>query len=129
MTTQRATSGSPYEKAFGFCRALRRGQHVFVSGTAPIAPDGTTATPGDAAGQMRRCCDIIVAAPAQLGAKPADVVRTRIILTDISKWDEVGRVHGDYFGEARPVTTMVEAKGLIRADWLVELEAEALLEE
>jgi len=100
---------------------------IAVSGTAPIAEDGSTACPGDAAGQARRCLEIIRDAIEQAGGSLGDVVRTRTFLTDASLWEEVGRVHGEFFGEIRPAATMVEVSGLVRDDWLVEIEADAIV--
>ncbi|MBD3222233.1 RidA family protein [bacterium] len=123
----RVTSASPYEELFGFCRAIRTGDRILVAGTAPIGEDGRTFAPGDAAGQARRCFDIIGHALAELGSSHADVVRTRMYLTSMQDWEAVGRVHGEVFGEARPVATMVGVASLIDPDWRVEIEAEAML--
>ncbi len=128
MEVDRVFSKSPFEIKFGFCRALRRGSLVHVAGTAPIGEDGTTVGVGDAAAQARRCLDIAVTAMAELGAKPEHVVRTRMFLTDIKYWPEVGAVHGEYFSAAPPVSTMVEVAGLIDPSWLVEIEVEAWLD-
>lgn len=127
MTRQYATSGSPYETQFGFCRAVRTGQRIIVSGTGPIEDDGST-TPGDAAAQADRCCALIVKAIAQLGGTAADVVRTRMYLTDIAQQDAVGAVHASFFSGARPAATMVGVAALCRPEWLVEIEAEAVVE-
>lgn len=127
MTRQYATSGSPYETQFGFCRAVRSGQRIIVSGTGPIEDDGST-TPGDAAAQADRCCALIVKAIAELGGTAADVVRTRMFLTDISQQDAVGAVHAKFFAGARPAATMVGVAALCRPEWLVEIEAEAMVE-
>jgi len=123
--TRRVHSGSPYEPRYGFCRALRVGDRVEVAGTAPIWPDG--ACPDDAALQTRRCLDIIVAALAELGAGPEDVVRTRMYITDAAYADAVGTVHGEVFAGAHPVATMVVVAGLLDPRWRVEIEAEALV--
>ena len=127
MTRQYATSGSPYETQFGFCRAVRSGQRIIVSGTGPIEDDGST-TPGDAAAQADRCCALIVKAIVELGGTAADVVRTRMFLTDIAQQDAVGAVHAKFFADARPAATMVGVATLCRPEWLVEIEAEALVE-
>lgn len=103
------------------------GDIIHVSGTAPIAPDGATAHPGNAYLQTKHCLEIIKKAIEDAGGKLEQVVRTRMYLTDISKADEVGRAHGEYFGDIRPASTMIEVKGLIRKDWLVEIEAECWL--
>lgn len=121
------SSASPYEKEIGFSRAVRVGNVIAVSGTAPIMPDGSTACPNDAAGQTRRCLTIIKDAIEQAGGSLSDVIRTRIYLTDASIWEEVGRAHGEFFADIRPAATMVVVKALLRDDWLVEIEADALV--
>jgi enamine deaminase RidA (YjgF/YER057c/UK114 family) len=118
-------SGSPFEAQVGFSRAVRVGDRVLVAGTAPIWPDGSC-LPGPA-DQARRCFEIIVAALAKAGAGPADVVRTRIYLTSADDAGEVGSVHAEYFGAARPVATMVVVAALLDPRWRVEVEAEAIL--
>jgi enamine deaminase RidA (YjgF/YER057c/UK114 family) len=119
------SSGSPFEAQVGFSRALRVGDRVLVAGTAPIWPDGSC-LPG-AADQARRCFEIIVASLAEAGASPADVVRTRMYIISADDAGEVGSVHADYFGAARPVATMVVVAGLLDPRWRVEIEAEAIL--
>jgi len=123
------SSQSPYENQIGFSRAVRVGRHIFVSGTAPIAEDGSTACPGDAYGQTRRCLEIVRDAIESGGGVLSDVIRTRIYVTDVSKWDEIAKAHGEFFADIKPAATMVEVKGLVRDDWLVEIEAEAIVEE
>ncbi len=123
------SSGSPYEKPIGFSRAVRVGNLICVAGTGPIAPDGGTACPGDAYGQARRCLEIIKQAVEEAGGKLEHVVRTRMSLTDISHWEEVARAHGEFFGEIRPASTLVEVRRFIRPDWLVEFEADCVIEE
>jgi enamine deaminase RidA (YjgF/YER057c/UK114 family) len=118
-------SGSPYEPVVGFSRAVVHGKHVFVAGTAPVMPDGE-APPDGAYEQARRCLEIIVAALAEAGARPEDVVRTRTYLTSADDWKDAGRAHGELFGEIRPASTMVVAQ-LLDPRWKVEIEAEALL--
>lgn len=125
MEIRRAYSGAPWEGEIGYCRALRAGEHIYVTGTAPVADDGTTVAPGDGYAQARRCLDIIAQALAELGARPADVVRTRMFVTDISRWADFGRAHREFFGDHRPATTMVEVRRLISPDMLIEIEAEA----
>jgi enamine deaminase RidA (YjgF/YER057c/UK114 family) len=123
----RRTSGtSPFEAAFGFSRAIRVGERILVSGTAPVEADGSS-TQGDAAAQARRCFAIILKAIEELGGSVADVVRTRMYIVDAADADVVGTVHGDVFGEVRPAATMVVVKALIRDEWRVEIEAEALV--
>lgn len=123
---QRTTSGSPFEDQFGFCRAVREGNRIIVAGTGPIDPDGQT-TPGGAGPQAARCCELIIAAIEDLGGSAADVVRTRMFLTDFADQAEVGAVHKRYFGEAKPAATMAGVPWLCGEDWKVEIEAEALL--
>ncbi len=124
---RRQVSGcSPYETAFGFTRALRIGDRIEVAGTAPIEPDGSS-TPGDAGAQARRCLAIIIAAIKELGGSAADVVRTRMYLVDAADADAVGTAHGEIFGETRPVSTMIVVRALLRDEWRVEIEAEALV--
>ena len=124
---QRATSGSPYEETFGFCRAVRVGNRIIVAGTGPIEDDGTT-TPGGAAAQAARCCELIIGAIEDLGGCAKDVVRTRMFLTDFADQDAVGAVHARYFGEAKPAATMAGVAWLCGDDWKVEIEAEALID-
>lgn len=123
---QRAKSGSPYEAQFGFSRAVREGNRIVVAGTGPIEDNGTT-TPGDAAAQAVRCCTLIVRAIEQLGGTAADVVRTRMLLTDSGDQDAVGAVHARFFGEAAPAATMLGVAWLCRPEWKVEIEAEAIV--
>jgi enamine deaminase RidA (YjgF/YER057c/UK114 family) len=123
---QRTTSGSPYEATFGFSRAVREGDRIIVAGTGPVEPDGST-TPGGVAEQAARCCAIIVAAIEALGGSAADVVRTRMLLTDPADQDAVGAVHARFFGAARPAATMAGVAWLCRPEWRVEIEAEAVL--
>ena len=122
------SSGSPYEPRIGFSRAVRVGSIVAVSGTAPIAPDGGVAAPGDMYGQARRCLEIIAKAIADAGLTTKSVIRTRVMLTDMSRWEEAARAHGEFFGEIRPASTFVEVKGLVHRDWLVEIEADCVAE-
>lgn len=126
MTASRATGPSPYEKLYGFSRAIRVGDRILVSGTAPVEPDGSS-TLGDAAAQARRCFAIILEALAELGGSASDVVRTRMFITDPADADEIGTVHGEVFRDIRPAATMVVVKALLRDEWRVEIEAEALV--
>ena len=121
---QRIASGSAYETSVGFSRAVRVGDRVFVSGTAPIWPDGTCVP--DVEAQMRRCCEIIVAALREADATPEDVVRTRVYVVDPSDQPAVGRVHAEVFGTAKPANTTVVAR-LLDPQWKVEIEAEAVV--
>jgi len=127
MTVRRIFSGAEWEKKVGYCRAVASGRHVFVGGTAPVAPGGGTFAPGDAAAQTRRCFEIIEAALHELGASLESVTRTRMFVTDISRWAEYGAVHSELFGAHPPATTMVEVRQLIDPDMLIEIEADAIL--
>ncbi|TAM90412.1 MAG: RidA family protein [Jatrophihabitans sp.] len=125
MPVQRVASGSPFESRYGFSRAVRAGDRVIVAGTAPIRPDGSVDP--DAAAQARRCFEIIGAALAEAGASFADVVRTRMFVTDAAHADAIGAVHGEVFGDVRPAATMVVVAALLDPRWVVEIEAEAVL--
>jgi enamine deaminase RidA (YjgF/YER057c/UK114 family) len=120
------SSGSPYEATVGFSRAVRAGEHVYVAGTAPVMPDGGN-PPADAYGQARRCFEIIAAALEEAGTSVADVVRTRVYLVRVEDFEEVGRAHGEVFGDIRPANTTLLAGGLLDPRWLVEIEAEAVV--
>lgn len=124
---KRVSSGSPFESRIGFSRAVRIGPFVAVSGTAPIANDGSVACPGDTYGQTLRCLEIIAGAIEETGLGLDSVIRTRVFLTDISRWEDAARAHGEVFADIRPASTFVEAKGLINPEWLVEIEADCVL--
>jgi enamine deaminase RidA (YjgF/YER057c/UK114 family) len=119
-------SASPFEPVYGYSRAVRVGNRIDVAGCAPIEPDGSS-TVGDAGVQATRCLTIIAEALAALGASPADVVRTRMYITDPADADLVGRAHGAMFGDIRPASTMIVIPALIRPEWKVEIEAEAII--
>lgn len=121
----RVRSGAPHEELYGYSRAVRVGPRISVSGTAPVWPDGSCDP--DPGSQARRCCEIILAALTDLGAGPADVVRTRMYVTDASYADAVGAAHLEAFGEAAPAATMVVVAGLLDPRWKVEIEAEGLI--
>lgn len=129
MTTERrrVSTGSPYEARVGISRAVRAGQIVAVTGTAPLGPDGKTVAHGDAAGQARRCLEIIGSALEGLGASFADVVRTRILLTRIEDWEAVAAVHAEVFRDVRPANIVFQVSRFIDPDWLVEIEADAVV--
>lgn len=126
MEFQRTFSGAPWEAKVGYCRAIRAGDHIYVTGTAPVTAAGRCYAPGDAYAQTTRCLQIIQKALADLGADLSCVVRTRIFVTDISRWGEYGRAHGEFFAAHPPATTMVEVKALIDPEMLVEIEADAV---
>lgn len=127
MTRKLVSSGSPYEKPIGFSRAVRVGNVITVAGTGPIGSDGETACP-DAYGQAKRCLEIMKEAIETAGGRIEDVVRTRMMVSDMRVWEEVSRAHGEYFSEIRPAATLVEVKGFVQPDWLVEMEADALVD-
>lgn len=120
-------SGAPWESVAGYCRAVRVGQHIMVSGTAPVGSDGQVEGIGEPYLQARRCIEIISEALAEAGAGLEQVVRTRMFVTDISQWQEIARAHKEVFGSISPATSMVEVSKLIDPDMLVEIEADALL--
>lgn len=122
------SNDSPFEREIGFSRAVRVGSLVAVSGTAPIADDGSPYAPGDLAAQTRRCLEIALDAAERAGANKSDVLRTRVMLTDIGRWQDAARAHGEFFAEVRPASTFVEVKGLIDPAWLVEIEVDCVIE-
>ncbi len=125
MERRRVSSGSPYEPIIGFARAVRVGDRVLVSGTAPIWPDGSCEP--DAATQMRRCIEIIATALEEAGARLTDVVRTRTFLVDAVDAEAVQRAHGEAFADIRPASTMVVVRAFLDPRWKVEVEAEAVI--
>ncbi len=125
---QRHFTNTKWEPKVGYCRALRAGQTIYLSGTAPIAADGSTFAPGDAYAQACRCFEIIKDTLVAMDSGLHQVVRTRMYVTDISQWEAFGKAHQEFFGEHPPVTAMVEVKGLIDPDMLIEVEAEAFVE-
>ena len=125
MSDERVASGSPYEQTVGFSRAVRSGRHVYVSGTAPIWPDGSCDP--DPEVQAKRCLEIILEALGEAGAGAEHVVRTRMFITDAADAEAVGRAHAAVFGEVRPAATMVVVAGLLDPRWKIEIEAEAIV--
>lgn len=127
-TRKNISSGALWESKVGYCRAVRVGPYVMVSGTAPVAPSGELVGAGDAYAQARRCIEIIATALDEAGAGLADVVRTRMFVTDIEQWPEIARAHREAFGDIMPATTMVEVSRLIDPGMLIEIEADAVIE-
>jgi enamine deaminase RidA (YjgF/YER057c/UK114 family) len=124
--THRISSAMPLERTFGYSRAVVAGDRVFVSGTAPVMPDDADPPP-DAYGQARRCLEIVLAALSEAGGGPEHVVRTRMYLTRSEDIEEVGRAHGEVFGDVRPATTGIVVAQLFDPRWLVEIEADAII--
>jgi len=125
--SKRVSTGSPYEPIIGLSRAVRIGNVVSVAGTAPLDANGRTLGQGDPAAQARRCFEISLLALEQLGARKEDVIRTRILLTRIEDWRAVGEVHGEFFRDVRPASTMMQIGRFIDPDWLVETEVDAVV--
>ena len=129
MAFRRVFSGAPWEEAVGYCRVLKAGNLVFVTGTAPVAEDGGVFAPGDSLAQARRCLEIIRDSLGELGVGMDSVVRTRMFTTDIDRWEDYGLAHREVFGDHPPTTTLVEVSRLIHPDMLIEIEADAFMEE
>ncbi len=127
MERKLVSSSAIYESMIGFSRAVRVGPHIAVSGTAPIAPGGGTACPGDLYGQTMRCLEIIEKAINDAGGKREHVVRTRIMLKEMHGWEAAGRAHGEFFKDIRPASTMIQIVQAIDPSWLVEIEADAIV--
>lgn len=123
---QRVHSGAPWESIVGYCRAIRVGGIIAVTGTTSINADGSVHAPGDAYEQTRRSLEIIERALRELGVDRRCVIRTRMFVTDISRWQDIGRAHGEFFAGCPPATTMVEVRALIDPQMLVEIEADAV---
>ncbi len=126
---KRVFTVTPWEKKVGYCRALRAGDHVYVTGTAPVDTDGKAFAPGNAYAQAKRCFEIIKDSLAKLDVPMSKIVRTRMFVTDISRWQDFGRAHNEFFAEHPPTTSMIEVKGLIDPDMLIEIEADAYVGE
>jgi enamine deaminase RidA (YjgF/YER057c/UK114 family) len=128
MSRKLVSSGSYLEPIIGFSRAVRVGDIISVGGTAPIAEGGGTACKGDVYGQTLRCLEISRTALEAAGGRIEDVIRTRLILTDIARWEEAARAHADMFRDIRPATTLMAVAGFVDPDWLVETEVDCVIE-
>lgn len=126
MEHKRVFSGAPWEAKVGYCRAVRAGDHIYVTGTAAVAEEGGIHAPGDAYAQTRRCFEIIDKALQELGASRECIVRTRMFVTDITRWEDYGRAHQEFFADHPPATTLVEVKGFVDPKILIEVEADAV---
>jgi enamine deaminase RidA (YjgF/YER057c/UK114 family) len=126
MATRRTYTDTPWEKQVGYCRAIRKGNFIAVSGTTSVTPDGTVWGENDAFQQAMRALETIIQALQSLGGSRKDILRTRMFVTDISRWKEFGRAHSEYFGDAPPATSMYEIKSLINPKMLIEIEADAI---
>lgn len=120
------STGSQFEPKVGISRAVRIGKFIAVTGTAPLGKDGKTVAQGDAAGQARRCLEIIQTAIEELGGELSDVTRTRILLTRIADWEQVAAIHDEFFGNTRPANTIMQVVRFIDPDWLIEIEVDAI---
>ncbi|MEM7431568.1 MAG: RidA family protein [Pseudomonadota bacterium] len=129
MDRTRVQTGAPWEAQVGYCRAVRAGNQIVVSGTAPVGANGEVVGPGDAYRQAKRCIEIIEGALEELGSGLQDVIRTRMFVTDISQWAAVGRAHAEAFGYFPPASAMVEVSGLIDPEMIVEIEANAVVDD
>lgn len=129
MERKTVSTGTPWEKVVAYSRVVRIGPHVFVSGTTASNSDGTTVAVGDAYQQTVFILRKIETALAEVGAKLSDVARTRMFVTDISRWEEIGRAHGEIFAGINPASTMVEVRRLVNPDHLVEIEVEAVVDD
>jgi isochorismate pyruvate lyase len=127
MQVKRHFTGSPWEPRVGYCRALRAGNLVYVSGTAPVARGGGIEAPGNPYAQTRRCLEIVADALRALGSEPEHVVRTRLYVTDGARWEEFGRAHAEVFGAHPPATALVEVRGFVDPQMMVEVEADAVV--
>ena len=128
MARKNITYNQPLEKEIGFSRAVRIGNMIAVTGTAPIAKDGSVHAPGNMYEQTKRCLEIIKDVVEQGGGELQNIIRTRVFITDIKLWKEAAKAHGEYFSKIQPACTFVEISGFINPGWLVEIEADAVVD-
>lgn len=128
MSRKNITYNQPLEKQIGFSRAVRIGNVIAVTGTAPKTPDDKTASPGNVYGQAKRCLEIIEDVIKQAGGELKDVIRTRIYLKDMNTWKDAAKAHGEFFSDIQPACTFVEVSRFINSEWLIEIEADAVIE-
>jgi isochorismate pyruvate lyase len=128
MQIQRTFSGASWETKVGYCRAIKIGNQIYISGTAPIGTDGKVFAPNDGYAQAKHCLQIIQKALQDLDADINNVVRTRMFVTDINRWQEFGQAHHEFFAEHPPASSMIEIKSLVDPDMLIEIEAEAIIQ-
>lgn len=128
MSRKNVTYGQQLEKQIGFSRAVRIGNIIAVTGTAPMTPDGKVDSPGDVYGQAKRCLEIIKDVVEKAGGEMEDVIRTRIFLKDMEMWKEAARAHGEVFSEIQPACTFIEVSRFINPEWLIEIEADAVVQ-
>ena len=128
MSRKNITYNQPLEKQIGFSRAVRIGNIIAITGTAPKTADDKTASPGDVYGQAKRCLEIIEDVIKQAGGELKDVIRTRIYLKDMNTWKEAAKAHGEFFSNIQPACTFVEVSRFINPEWLIEIEADAIIE-
>lgn len=124
---RRVPTTAPWAEVVGYSRAVRVGETIYVSGTAPVGPEGGIAHAGDAYAQAKRCLELIIAALGEAGARPEHVVRTRLYVRNASDWEAVGRAHAEALGHTKPATTLVEVSGFVDPEILVEIEAIAVI--
>jgi len=120
-------TGSPNETAIGFSRAVRSGNTIAVSGTGPMESNGDVHAPGDVYAQTKRCLELAIGALTDLKGQPADIIRTRVMLTDITTWKEAARAHGEVFGDIKPASTFVGVSAFVNPLWMVEIELDAVV--